>query len=67
MKNFEVGEIVRLKSGGPNMTVDVSTHVKVGVNLQNTGVSCVWFSGDSGPFRDTFLEPLLEKLKNTEE
>ncbi len=38
-KPFRVGDIVRLKSGGPNMAVN-----KVDETFNN-GVQCVWFAG----------------------
>ncbi|MCA0450753.1 MAG: DUF2158 domain-containing protein, partial [Proteobacteria bacterium] len=41
--NFSIGEVVRLKSGGPRMTI-----VKIGdfsPERFNPGVLCVWFEG----------------------
>ncbi len=35
---FCEGDIVRLKSGGPNMTID-------SINRENQYVSCKWFEG----------------------
>jgi uncharacterized protein YodC (DUF2158 family) len=36
-EDFEVGDIVRLKSGGPNMTVE---------NASGTKIECAWFLND---------------------
>jgi uncharacterized protein YodC (DUF2158 family) len=52
--NFQVGEVVKLKSGSPWMTV-----VEIG---DNGWVSCYWFTADgknkreSGSFPPTSLE-----------
>jgi uncharacterized protein YodC (DUF2158 family) len=35
--DFQPGDIVRLKSGGPKMTVET---------VDDTGVYCAWFVGD---------------------
>ena len=49
---FEIGEIVKLKSGGPDMTVkDISTDFQTGEFLGK--YRCQWFAGkklDSGDF-----------------
>jgi uncharacterized protein YodC (DUF2158 family) len=54
------GDVVRLKSGGPDMTVSL----KLGED-----VNCVWFaSGDTDVHRYTFEAEMLEtvgKLINT--
>jgi uncharacterized protein YodC (DUF2158 family) len=48
---FKVGDVVRLKSGGPNMTVtSCGDHWSTGPN----GVFCTWFAGtkqESGVFK----------------
>ncbi len=48
---LEVGDVVRLKSGGPDMTVE-------GVGEQD--VDCVWFQGNN-VLRNTFGAALLQK------
>ena len=41
MKEFEIGEVVKLKSGGPLMTVQsMGDYSPTG---PNPGVICVWF------------------------
>lgn len=53
---FEVGTIVKLKSGGPDMTVQ--REVKIGSN-HDTFYRCQWFAGkklESGDFPPDSLE-----------
>jgi uncharacterized protein YodC (DUF2158 family) len=51
---FKIGEIVKLKSGGPDMTVrDINGNEEIGIYFQ-----CQWFAGkklESGSFRDESL------------
>ena len=43
MSNFEIGDTVRLKSGGPLMTIDnIGDYSPTG---PNPGLLCVWFDG----------------------
>ena len=55
---FKVGDLVRLKSGGPTMTVSqVPTDEGYG---PGTTYSCIWFSGakdNRATFRPEVLEP----------
>jgi uncharacterized protein YodC (DUF2158 family) len=55
---FFIGDVVRLKSGGPEMTIDELD--------DNGGVGCVWFehAGDKwkGPKRKTFQPINLERV-----
>ena len=48
---FNVGDIVKLKSGGPEMTVE---------DVGEDAISCVWFA-DTEIGRSKFLEATLEK------
>ncbi len=42
-QNFEIGDIVRLRSGGPLMTVhNVDDYSPTG---PNPGLLCIWFDG----------------------
>lgn len=51
--NFVVGDLVKLKGGGPIMTVcDRGQHKSV------TQYSCIWYDG-SKYSEHTFIEPLL--------
>lgn len=56
MKNkYVVGDIVRLKSGGPEMTV------RVAPDTPNGYYDCQWFAGkklESGRFPGEALEPV---------
>lgn len=57
--NFVVGDIVRLKTGGPNMTVD---------EVKDYSCMCVWFAPVpdermwDGPWRTHFNHTVLEKV-----
>jgi uncharacterized protein YodC (DUF2158 family) len=57
MASFKPGDVVKLKSGGPRMTVE-RTGPDVNVNIQDP-VACVWFEG-SKDTRDTFPAATLE-------
>jgi uncharacterized protein YodC (DUF2158 family) len=51
-KEFKVGDIVKLKSGGPDMTVE-------GWNAYHGAYDCQWFAGkklDTGLFKFESLE-----------
>lgn len=51
---FEVGDIVRLKSGGPEMTIKETRN-----DVDYTSVMCQWFAGaklESGWFKSESLE-----------
>lgn len=54
---FNIGDVVRLKSGGPRMTIqDINDHATAGARR---GVQCVWFVGTelkSGTFQSEALE-----------
>ena len=50
--DFNVGDIVRLKSGGPNMTVD---------NASSSRIICTWFEGEILHSQD-FDQGALEKV-----
>jgi uncharacterized protein YodC (DUF2158 family) len=55
--NFKVGDVARLKSGGPNMTVNRLT--------APSGVSCVWFEGTKKE-ASTFNQSALEKADESD-
>ena len=43
MTSFNIGDVVRLKSGGPRMTVqDIGDYSAKGLKV---GIYCVWFEG----------------------
>lgn len=54
--NFNVGDVVRLKSGGPKMTVE-----RIGEEL----LGCIWLGHEAAdsPNRFTFVGLLLETLE----
>ena len=53
-QEFKIGDVVRLKSGGPAMTV---SHVETGANSVDGQpyLTCVWF--DDGKERDGTYHP----------
>jgi len=59
MATFQVGQVVRLKSGGPSMTV--STTGDYSPTGPTNGVLCVWFVGTK-KFEDVFDEGVLELM-----
>jgi uncharacterized protein YodC (DUF2158 family) len=54
-ENFKVGDVVRLKSGGPNMTVE-----SVGDIYGDQRVWCVWF--EKGKREDAHFPPATLEL-----
>jgi uncharacterized protein YodC (DUF2158 family) len=52
---FNVGDVVMLKTGGPRMTVE-----GIGSALDEKAVNCVWFNG-SKRVRESFDAAVLEK------
>jgi len=51
--SYKVGDVVRLKSGGPKMTVAVAK--------ANGQFECVWFTSDAtAPWSFTFVEASVE-------
>ena len=58
MSNFSTGDIVKLKSGGPDMTVQGAA------NTSETSVYCQWFAGkklERGNFPVDSLEAVVEE------
>jgi len=47
---MQVGDVVRLKSGGPAMTVE---------EVLTSCVSVAWVDEENGTYRDRFLEAML--------
>ena len=57
-KELELGDVVKLKSGGPKMTVNSDENSKT--------AECLWFVDDlgcEGPKSHTFKSCLLEPLE----
>lgn len=60
MSTFNTGDIVKLKSGGPDMTVQGTA------NTSGTHVYCQWFAGkklERGNFPVDSLVPVVEDSK----
>lgn len=53
---FESGEVVRLKSGGPRMTVDVAI-------TDGQSVNCSWFDTDYKLQHSSFSVGAIEKVE----
>jgi len=63
MERFQTGEVVRLKSGGPCMTITaLGAYSGWTMSLADT-VSCLWFEGDK-PQETVFDVALLEKVSS---
>lgn len=48
MQNFEVGDVVQLKSGGPRMTV---------VEVKPEGITCQWYSKEDEDYKSGIFAP----------
>jgi uncharacterized protein YodC (DUF2158 family) len=60
---FKVGDVVRLKSGGPKMTVNdlIDPWKSASGDLQPFSLRCEGFSKDDSPFSRTYLPEMLER------
>lgn len=66
---FNVGDIVKLKSGGPDMTVQDLEKSSIGFTIEaprefNGYYSCQWFAGkklESGVFPEESLELIVNE------
>lgn len=61
---LHVGDVVRLKSGGPEMTV-IEHPLKIahGENVASYAI-CQWFDEDGKKSQGTFIVESLEKVNN---
>jgi uncharacterized protein YodC (DUF2158 family) len=63
-EKFKDGNVVRLKSGGPDMTVTYAGPVDFGHSVRNDLVSCRWFVSktkhETGRFQDVELDLVRE-------
>ncbi len=59
MPEFKIGDTVKLKSGGPDMTVD-GFHKAVGGDDE---ASCTWFDDNKEPQGRAFLPDTLERVE----
>jgi uncharacterized protein YodC (DUF2158 family) len=58
-EELRVGDIVRLKSGGPEMTIEY-----IGKFVVKDGAKCVWFDGKKR-YEDIFPLPTLSLVKRS--
>jgi uncharacterized protein YodC (DUF2158 family) len=56
--DFKAGDVVRLQSGGSQMTVQ---------NVDGDRISCIWWENGDGIQRHTFPAICLEKIRSVEE
>jgi uncharacterized protein YodC (DUF2158 family) len=64
MAKFKSGDIVKLKSGSPNMTV--SNYVAIAAGRESQTVQCKWFAGaksEASNFHEDMLVPVEEDKK----
>jgi uncharacterized protein YodC (DUF2158 family) len=57
---FEPGDLVRLRSGSPTMTVDAVYERKSANDLYFYGIVCVWFVGEVINEREFIEDALVE-------
>jgi uncharacterized protein YodC (DUF2158 family) len=63
MEQFQIGEVVRLKSGGPWMTITAMGAYSGWTRSRADTVSCLWFEGEKP--QETVLDmALLEKVSS---
>lgn len=62
MSKFEKGNIVKLKSGGPNMTVEGFKWDPFSGEYKTESVQCTWFKNDER-VSEYFNENALEKVE----
>jgi uncharacterized protein YodC (DUF2158 family) len=52
-EDFNIGDVVRLKSGGPNMTIDATG---------GSRLTCMWFDSSMTLFSQDFDQGAIEKV-----
>lgn len=62
-EKFKVGNVVRLKSGGPDMTVAYAGPVDFKHSVRNDLVSCKWFVSKTKLENDRFQDNELELVR----
>lgn len=61
MAAFQVGDVVMLKSGGPDMTVSYDEPVRFPSGTRTDLVTCTWFDGKK-LVSDSFADKLLKRV-----
>lgn len=64
-EEIKVGDIVRLKSGGPDMTVDEIGHYRF-TDPQSLSAKCSWFDSKNERKKDVFPLTSLTKERPSE-
>lgn len=57
---FSIGDVVRLKAGGPTMTIEEIEHRTTESDPGKYIATCVWYSSKGDTLRATFDESMLE-------
>jgi uncharacterized protein YodC (DUF2158 family) len=60
--NFDKGDVVRLRSGGPPMTIESFQEESISYDTSNYFATCVWYDSSGNMRRETFDERILEKV-----
>lgn len=63
-KQFGVGDLVRLKSGGPSMTIEEMEYAGIDSVSGFYYAKCAWYLSDGSSPRATFEESMLEAAFN---
>ena len=68
MNEFKVGDVVRLKSGGPFLTVSVMPDgIRTGTTPSTSLVRCLWFHKGELKWSDFYSDVLVDVPKRNEE
>jgi uncharacterized protein YodC (DUF2158 family) len=61
---FKIGDVVKLKSGGPDMTIEnIGKYGKYGMTATEDSAKCVWFEKTNRK-ESVFALPLLERAES---
>jgi len=65
MAKFRVGDVVRLKSGGPKMTIeDIKPDRLDWFYRTKDFITCIWYDRDGTLRRETFEDKVLEEARD---
>ena len=61
---FGIGDVVRLKSGGPSMTIEAMECARIDADSATCYATCVWYASNGSALRATFEESLLDRVSD---